>query len=49
MAPEAEKTEPYWHIGAGNGVADAVVWIQPPEGYYFEVDTANKTGRTRSN
>jgi hypothetical protein len=43
MAPEAEKTEPYWHIGAGNGVSDAVVWIQPPEGYYFEVDAANKT------
>ena len=43
MAPEAEKTEPYWHIGAGNGVADAVVWIQPPQGYYFEVDKAQKT------
>jgi hypothetical protein len=43
MAPEAEKTEPYWHIGADNGVSDAVVWIQPPEGYYFEVDTAHKT------
>jgi hypothetical protein len=43
MAPEAEKTEPFWHIGEGNGVSDAVVWIQPPEGYYFEVDTAHKT------
>jgi hypothetical protein len=43
MAPEAEKTEQVWHIGEGNGVSDAVVWIQPPEGYYFEVDKANKT------
>ena len=43
MAPEAEKTEPFWRIGAGNGIADAVVWIQPPEGYYFEVDTSHKT------
>jgi hypothetical protein len=43
MAPEAEKTEPFWHIGADNGVSDAVVWIQPPEGYFFEVDKAQKT------
>jgi hypothetical protein len=42
-APETERTEPVWHIGADNGVSDAVVWIQPPEGYYFEVDKANKT------
>ncbi|HBI45220.1 MAG TPA: hypothetical protein DDY78_20550 [Planctomycetales bacterium] len=38
MAPEAEKTEQVWHIGEGNGISDVVVWIQPPEGYFFKVD-----------
>ena len=43
MAPDAEKTEQVWKIGKDNGVGNVVVWIQPPEGYYFTSDPAKPT------
>ena len=50
MAPDAEKSEQEWRLGKDNGVGNVVVWIQPPEGYYFksrpgQADLAGK-GRT---
>ena len=32
-----------WKIGKDNGVANVVVWIQPPEGSYFKSDPAKPT------
>src|SRR5881628_228984 len=38
LAGEAfEKVEQTWMIGKDNGVANAVVWLSPPEGQDFEV------------
>ena len=43
MAPDAEKSQQIWRLGKNNGVGNVVVWIQPPEGYYFKSDPAKPT------
>src|SRR5262245_47707947 len=42
-ASEEEKTQQVWRVGEGNGLANVVVWLKPPEGNYFKVDTENPT------
>ena len=43
-APEVERIQPAWVFGKDGGVGNVVVWIQPPEGYFFKVDLEkNKT------
>jgi hypothetical protein len=42
-ASEAEKTQQVWRVGEGNGLANVVVWLKPPEGNYFKVDNENPT------
>ena len=41
--PPPEKSEQMWKIGKDNGVGNVVVWIQPPDGYYFKSDPAKAT------
>ena len=43
MAPDAEKSEQVWKIGKDNGVGNVVVWIQPPDGYFFQSDPKKPT------
>ncbi|SRR5579884_243249 len=32
-----------WQINDKGGVANVYVWVQPPEGFFFKIDTLNKT------
>jgi hypothetical protein len=34
---EFEKVEQTWRVGSGGGVANVVVWVQPPEFKYFKI------------
>jgi hypothetical protein len=43
-ASELEKTQQKWQISENGGLANVVVWIQPPQtSQYFKVDQSKKT------
>ena len=43
---EDEKTEPKWRVGPNKGVANVVVWVQPPAGTFFNLtDEQRKPAR----
>jgi hypothetical protein len=42
MAPEAQKEQQEWRIN-GDAVQNVVVFLRPPEGHYFKVDTKDPT------
>ncbi|HVS39640.1 MAG TPA: carboxypeptidase regulatory-like domain-containing protein [Gemmataceae bacterium] len=46
-APASEKDEQPWLLGDNGGVGNVVVWLQPPDDGYFDVDLKNPTWPTK--
>jgi hypothetical protein len=42
-APADEKGQQKWSLGKDKGLGDVFVWLAPPEGHYFKIDTKEKT------
>jgi hypothetical protein len=42
-APTSDKQEQSWRIGKNEGVQNVVVFLKPPTGSVFKIDTANPT------
>ncbi|HJT78321.1 MAG TPA: hypothetical protein VJ739_14050, partial [Gemmataceae bacterium] len=42
-APESQRTQQVWRISKDGGVGNVVVWLRPPEGFFFKVDRGHPT------